>query len=1207
MWTGVLLSVFLSACVEIETVDCDDGSICPLTLTCAPEGGCASTIQIDNCEGLLDGETCETGAGLGKCTRGVCRGSQCGNGVVDEGENCDVGITTTANKCRNDCQKFLTCGDGIIDSGEACDDGNENNSDSCTVECRINGWIGQISYSGIGSALEEPLDRVSGVFVDRQGNMFIADKANNRVLRVDATTKSAEVVAGTGTPGFSGDNGPATSAELNMPRGISVDGVGNLFIADRSNERIRRVDANTGIISTVAGGGNLSGAAADNHLATDALLNGAYSVFVTGNGDMHIVEGQANRIRFVDGETGIMTTVAGGGNIEGTSADEGLATNARLNSPGDIHVVGAGSNSEFFIADRLNQLIRRVDSAGIITTVAGGGSLNPDDAAGGSATEARLFKPSGVHVVSGGASPEFFMVETDRGLVRRVDSAGVITTVAGASNPFGTLGDDGPATSASLNNPVDVCSTGAGDSFKLYIADSLNNRVRQVDSNGVITTVVGAGVEGFSGDGGLAISASLNGAKGVFAVGTGSNAELYIADTENDRIRYVDSSGVITTVAGDGDIEDLGDNGLATEASVNNPAGIFVAGTGLDRELFIADTFRRRIRRVGSDGVITTVAGNGFDGFAGDEGLAISARLSSPSGIFVVGEGASAELYIADSNNNRIRRVDSAGIITTVAGSGPTGFQSNNFGGDNGAATSALLSRPSGIHVVGEGASAELYIADTRNNRIRRVDSAGMITTVAGSGLSGFPNNNFGGDNGAATSALLSGPSGIQVVGEGASAELYIADTRNNRIRRVDSDGIITTVAGSNRTDFSGDGGLATTAGLGIPLGISVVGSGNNTELYIADGSNRIRRVDSEGFISTVAGKTFSISTGLLATREVGLDSNPQSAVRRNNRWLVAGGSSGSVQEIDLATGILDVLIGRYSQGEATEDLARFRDEDFGTIAGVASNEADGKIYLTEPDRNRVHVVTTDDTANGIEPDDANTWTIAVLGGNGTNEGLPGYSDGALATSLFRRPAGLFFSESTRILYVADTGNHVIRAIDVDGATVSTFAGTPETRGYLGDDGLASDALLFEPVAITECFNGDIFIAEVGSHHIRRVDASTGIISTVLGVGVAGSSGAGSPSTVFPVDSPRGVTCDHFGNVYVTSRTAVRLLAALDPKQDSMTGIVDGTGSVQTIYESPLHQCLTAVAVEDPSDSESSVFATDSCAGAGIELERVVQ
>ena len=331
----------------------------------------------------------------------------------------------------------------------------------------------------------------------------------------------------------------------------------------------------------------------------------------------------------------------------------------------------------------------------------------------------------------------------DQSTILRLDATtGVLTLVAGNGIP-------GPATSAQLSSPNGVAWDSAGN---LYIVDS--GRIRKV-SNGVIDTVAGIGIFGFSGDNGPATSAQLNYPGGV-AVDSAGN--LYIADTGNHRIRKV-SGGVIATVAGNGTLGFSGDNGPATSAQLNYPGGVAVDSAG---NLYIADSYNFRIRKV-SNGAITTVAGNGAPGFGGgDNGPATSAPLSRPSGIAVDSAG---NLYIAEFNSGRIRKVTN-GAITTVAGSGTPGFS-----GDRGSATSAQLNGPEGVAVDSAG---NLYIADFGNNRIRKV-SNGVITTVAGTGTPGFS-----GDNGPATSAQLAYPAGVA---SDSAGNLYVADTSNNRIR----------------------------------------------------------------------------------------------------------------------------------------------------------------------------------------------------------------------------------------------------------------------------------------------------------------------------------------------------------------------------------------------------------------------------------------
>jgi uncharacterized protein (TIGR03437 family) len=324
-----------------------------------------------------------------------------------------------------------------------------------------------------------------------------------------------------------------------------------------------------------------------------------------------------------------------------------------------------------------------------------------------------------------------------------------------------------------------------------------------------IYTVAGNGTPGYSGDNGPATSAQMHGPYGAAADSAGN---LYIADSGNNVIRKV-SNGVITTFAGNGTPGYTGDNGPAASAQLNAPYGVAVDSAG---NLYIADSANNVIREV-SNGVITTVAGNGTCCFSGDNGQATSAQLFTPVAVAVDSAG---NLYIADFGNNVVRKV-SNGVITTVAGNG-----TYSYGGDNGQATSAELYQPNGVAVDSAG---NLYIADTSNCRIRKV-SNGVITTVAGNGTPGFS-----GDGSPATSAELNAPYGVAVDSAG---NLYIADTGNNRIRKV-SNGTITTAAGNGTPGYNSDGGAATSAELYEPLGVAVNSAGN---VYIADfGNNRVR------------------------------------------------------------------------------------------------------------------------------------------------------------------------------------------------------------------------------------------------------------------------------------------------------------------------------------------------------------------------------
>jgi hypothetical protein len=335
-------------------------------------------------------------------------------------------------------------------------------------------------------------------------------------------------------------------------------------------------------------------------------------------------------------------------------------------------------------------------------------------------------------------------------------ATGIISTVAGTGTS-GFSGDGGPATAARLSAPRTMAADAAGN---IYIVDTQNHRVRRVGTSGVIATIAGTGTSGYSGDGGPATSAQLNNPHGIAVDGAGN---VYVADSPNQRIRKIDTSGRITTVAGTGTSGYNGDGIAATSARLNYPKGVEIGPDGL---LYIADANNDRIRRIDASGIIATVAGTGSAGFSGDGGAATSAQLNTPRNVTFDGTG---NLYIADDLNCRVRRVDGAGRIATVAGSATCGY-----GGDGGPATSARLGRARDVAVDPAG---NLYIADEENHRIRRVTPAGTMTTFAGTGTSGFS-----GDGGPADAARIAGPRGVAV---DFSGRVLIGDTGNHRIRRV--------------------------------------------------------------------------------------------------------------------------------------------------------------------------------------------------------------------------------------------------------------------------------------------------------------------------------------------------------------------------------------------------------------------------------------
>jgi uncharacterized protein (TIGR03437 family) len=343
-------------------------------------------------------------------------------------------------------------------------------------------------------------------------------------------------------------------------------------------------------------------------------------------------------------QTGIITTFAGSAN-GGSSGDGGAATSATLSLPVFV-ATDPGGNT--YIADQNNNKIRKVDVNGVITTFAGDG-IAGFAGDGGAATGAELNAPTGVFVDYQG---NVIINDPGNQRVRRVNTKGIITTIAG--NGFtGYSGDNVPATTTTLWNAVRSVADPAGN---VYIADQSNHRIRKIDTSGIITTFAGTGVQGFSGDGGPATAAEMNNPTSI-AFDTAGN--LYICDQFNQRVRKVDTNGIITTIAGTGSVGYSGDGGPATSANLNFPGGMIVDDTGV---VYFSDDANYRVRKIAS-GIITTVAGDGTQGFAGDNGPAVDAELNGEFGLAI---DPSGDLLIADSVNNRIREVSSVSSVVPV-------------------------------------------------------------------------------------------------------------------------------------------------------------------------------------------------------------------------------------------------------------------------------------------------------------------------------------------------------------------------------------------------------------------------------------------------------------------------------------------------------------------------------------------------------------
>ncbi len=768
-----------------------------------------------------------------------------------------------------------------------------------------------------GPATVAWLNEPQTMAVDSSGNVYIADTKNHRIRKVDWATGDISTIAGTGVPFFGGDGGPATSAQIKGPRGIVFDSVGNLIFADSDNKRIRMITPG-GTISTIAGNGG-SGYSGDGGPATAASLKKPYAVAVDGADAVYLVDEGAHVVRkFTVG--GTIFTAAGTG-TSGYSGDGGPAVSAQIKNPRGLWVVGNGvvmSSDTFGNGTAFGNKVKDLQDTQVATqvTLPQNGTVTSISAYLGSSDEANDTRFAIYTDVAG--EPDTLIVQTET--VRGPDSTADVWVTLNLPPTALTAGtywlalafedkdqeyffdSEGGETrhrvndavnlgylatwgtsSTSNNRKVSIYAsyyTSLTQTNEIYVADTENHRVRKFTDFGTINTIVGTGVFGYTGDGGPAIGAQINKPEGLVLNAAG---DIFIGDTNNSVIRKVAAAtGNIATYGGTGTVGYSGDGGAATSATMYEPRGVSVNASG---DLYLADSGNHLIRKItAATGVITLVAGTPRDNGIGDGLVATSAFVEDPVDVAV---DSSGNLYIACSKIGRVRKVDAAtSIISTIIGSGfelepgspwddvmileassvavdgagnvfvadrgknnsrivkydvaattyatVAGTGTDGYSGDGGPAIWADLWRPRGVDVDSAG---NIYIADTDNHRIRKVDAGtGVIDTVAGDGGA-----TYDGDGGLAIFAGVEKP---QAVAAGNNGKFYIVSMDANVVRKVDTGGIITTIAGTGIRGYSGDGGDATLAMLDQPRGVGLNASGSN-DLFIGDtGNHRVRYID---------------------------------------------------------------------------------------------------------------------------------------------------------------------------------------------------------------------------------------------------------------------------------------------------------------------------------------------------------------------------
>lgn len=677
--------------------------------------------------------------------------------------------------------------------------------------------------TGSSKATETEISLVDGITMDKKGNVFIAMREHNIISRID--TKGVMTrYAGSGESGFSGDGGPAIKANFKTPAGLTFDPEGNLYIADRENHRVRKLDT-SGNISTFAGIGK-AGFSGDGGPAVRAKLNLPSGLAVDKKGNLYISDRSNDRIRVVD-KKGVIRTYAGSG-IAGFQGDAGPALKAQLDKPFGIALDEA---ENLYIADRNNNRVRKVSPEGIITTVAGdGGFFFMGD--NGPAYRASVAAPTGVAVDKKG---NLYIADRNNNRIRLVDKLGMIRTVAGT----GQQDYNGESETARETNLYLPFGLTVDSNDNLLVIDRSHYRIRRIDpKSGKVDTIAGNGLKLFAGDGGPATGATLSFPHGMFV---DKNDNLIFSDKGHYRIRKITPKGIISTIGGNGRRGNVGNNIPALEANVYNVTTIIQNPVG-DAFMSSPSGFVSIIRRLDAKGIIHDYIDTASPKYreaiskSKHKGLVQTGAVATITQFSDITFDPKGNLFISDRMNHQIRKIDLNGNISTIAGTGDSDYY-----GDGGPALEAAFRDPNSLASDKQG---NIYIAEAANNRIRKIDTKGIVTTVAGNG-----EHADSGDGGLALQAGIRSMDDIAMSPEG---ELHILGTNTHKVRKITQDGKILTVVGKGYPGFFGDDGPATKAMLKNPAAISFDSKGN---LYIADmGNNRIRKVDKKGIITTFAG-----------------------------------------------------------------------------------------------------------------------------------------------------------------------------------------------------------------------------------------------------------------------------------------------------------------------------------------------------------------
>jgi sugar lactone lactonase YvrE len=1083
----------------------------------------------------------------------------------------------------------------------------------------VTSLAGAVSQAGgtDGVGIDARFGDMGGIAVDGTGNIYVTDGYNQTIRKITPTLASGvktwvvTTIAGA-LDQFGSADGVGPAARFYYPEGIAVDGAGTLYVADSGNNSIRKITPTlvNGVtqwaVTTLAG--------------KAAQFNNPDGIAVDGGGNVYVADEYNDLIRKITAG-GVVTTLAG---IRSPSGGN-TSTSGTFQFPTGVSVDGAGN---VYVADSGDDVIRMVSPTGAVTTVAG--TYGEMGSADGTGTAALFDNPEGIVVAGSGI---LYVGDGGGGnsTIRSITPAGVVSTVAGVSrqgpNTTGWGSVDGTGSGAKFGNPDNVAVDGAGN---VYVADTENDTIRKITPAAVVTTLAGSAGQGGSADG-TGSAALFASPSGIAVDGSGN---LYVTDQYNDTVREVAPGGVVTTIAGTAGMAGTSD-GTGASARFHGPVGVAVDGLG---NLYVADTGNSTVRKItptvangATSWVVTTLAGGSI---GNSDGTGTAAQFFWPQGPAV---DSSGNIYVADTENDTIRKIGPSGAVTTLAGRFLT------IGSSDGTGTTAQFDHPGGVAV---DAAGNIYVADSES--IRSVSPSGVVTTLAGNPAKYGGFAPLDASFGVGSAALFDGASGIAVDAKG---DLFVADTGNKAIRVGSlASGVSIAVQPASQTVLSGRNAGFSVLASGYPSpsyqwqespnagatwinladGAGVTGSATAT-LAIAGAGGPLDGLEYRVVVANAVGSVTSsaatltvnylpgielqsgsaaVVAGQDVSFSVGVSGDPaptfqwQESTNGGATWsnLSDGGAFSGTATPTLAisgaaTGAQFQAVATNAYGSVTSALVTLTIEpnpdgsaityDFLAFAGVAPGSADGT--GTAARFNGPDDVAVDSAGNVYVADSANdiirkvnpsgvVTTLAGMAGQG------GSADGAGAAAQFNGPGALAVDLAGNV-YVADTGNNTIRRVTPEG-TVSTLAGSAGQAGSANGTGTA--AQFSEPSGVAVDSAGNILVGDTGNDTVRRITPA-GVVTTLAGaVGLGGYlDGAGGAARF---NQPMGVAVDASGNVYVADSgnlvireiTPGGVVSTLAGKAGSY-GSTDGTGSAARFADS-VYTGPTSVAVDGVGD-----------------------